>query len=183
MSRPLRLCIFSRILKEKGIDDAIEIVKLANRKSGEQRFFLDIYGRIEASYETEFCELTAENKTVCRYLGVKNAGAGPKVIAGYFALLFPTYYMGEGFAGTILDGFSAGRPVIANDWRYNSEIVEDGVNGFIYPYRDIDKAADTIIGLSEDLELYKKVCRGAAASAWEYASENVMKRFCAYLGI
>ena len=46
-------------------------------------------------------------------------------------LLFPTYYDGEGFAGTLIDAMAAGVPVIASNWRYNSEIIKDGKIGFI----------------------------------------------------
>ncbi len=46
-------------------------------------------------------------------------------------MLFPTYWKGEGFPGVIIDAFVAGLPVIATDWNMNTEIIEDGVNGFI----------------------------------------------------
>ena len=49
----------------------------------------------------------------------------------YFALLFPTHYEGEGFAGTLIDAYSAGVPVIASEWKYNSEVVNGDV-GYIY---------------------------------------------------
>ena len=47
-------------------------------------------------------------------------------------MIFPTYYVGEGFPGTIIDAFSSGIPDIATDWRYNSEIVQNGKTGYIY---------------------------------------------------
>ena len=49
--------------------------------------------------------------------------------------MFPTYYAGEGFAGTLIDAYSAGIPVIASDWKYNSEIVNESV-GFVYKTGD-----------------------------------------------
>lgn len=54
-----------------------------------------------------------------------------EVLKNYDALLFPTYYEGEGFAGTIIDAFAAGLPVIASDWKYNSEIIKQGITGVI----------------------------------------------------
>ena len=49
----------------------------------------------------------------------------------YFALLFPTYFHGEGFAGCLIDAFFAGIPVIATDWLYNKDIIN---NSFISHY-------------------------------------------------
>ena len=57
------------------------------------------------------------------------------ILKNYFALLFPTYYDGEGFAGTLIDAFSAGVPVIASDWKYNAEIVNEKV-GIVYSAKD-----------------------------------------------
>ena len=66
----------------------------------------------------------------------------------YFVLLFPTNYEGKGFAGILIDAYSAGVPVIAYDWKYNAERVNETVGG-VYPtgdqlaFVDILKAAAT----------------------------------------
>ena len=46
-------------------------------------------------------------------------------------MLFPTYYEGEGFAGTLIDAMAAGVPVIASNWRYNKEIVINNKTGLL----------------------------------------------------
>jgi len=67
-------------------------------------------------------------------------------------LLFPTYYEGEGFPGTIIDAFSSGLPAIATDWRYNSELISNGETGFIYKLNNYKET-----GLMEILkEVYNK---------------------------
>ena len=43
---PIKLCTFSRIIKEKGIDDAIKAVIKANSDLGSNIFSLDIYGEV-----------------------------------------------------------------------------------------------------------------------------------------
>jgi glycosyltransferase involved in cell wall biosynthesis len=58
-----------------------------------------------------------------------------EVLKEYFSLLFPTYYEGEGFAGTLIDAYSAGVPVIATDWRYNAELINQNT-GYVYPTGD-----------------------------------------------
>ena len=36
------------------------------------------------------------------------------------------------FLGIIVESFASGLPVIASDWKYNSEIIQDGINGLLF---------------------------------------------------
>ena len=126
---PHKLCIFSRIMKEKGIDLAIKAVASTNLEYG-TIFTLDIYGPIDESYYQDFYKAINSNPFI-NYCGVKKPEESKILLSKYFALLFPTYYPGEGMAGTIIDAFFAGCPVIASDWKYNKEIVNDKV-GLIF---------------------------------------------------
>ena len=47
--KPLKLCTFSRVMKEKGIEDAIKAIEKFNRNAGELVFELDIYGQIDGN--------------------------------------------------------------------------------------------------------------------------------------
>lgn len=129
---PYRLCTFSRVKKEKGIIDAINAVKEINEELGEIAFTLDIYGTVEDIFECEFKKAIIENEDSCRYKGVIEFNKSTNILKDYFALIFPTYYEGEGFPGTIIDAFSSALPVIATDWKYNSEIILNNVTGLIY---------------------------------------------------
>ncbi len=129
---PYKLCTFSRVMKEKGIEDAINAVKAVNENCGKTVYTLDIYGQVDSSQTQWFDDLKREFPEYVRYMGCIDADKSVEVIKNYFALLFPTHYEGEGFAGTLIDAFSAGVPVIASDWKYNSEIVNENV-GYIYP--------------------------------------------------
>ena len=54
-SKPFKLCTFSRVMKEKGIEDAVNAVEEINKKYDETIFTLDIYGQIDAM-QTEWFE-------------------------------------------------------------------------------------------------------------------------------
>lgn len=177
LKKKLKVCTYSRVIKEKGILDAIEIVKSANQMLGENKFYLDIYGKISNEFKPELKRAIETNGEVVKYCGVKNADQGAETLSNYFALLFPTYYEGEGFAGTILDAFVGKTPVIANDWKYNSEIIENGKNGFIYSYRNIDEAAKYLVLLYTNPEVYRKVQEGCKQSAHEFSTDVVLNRF------
>lgn len=132
LEKPYKLCTFSRVMKEKGIEDAIEAVISANEKLGYTAFSLDIYGQIEDTQLEWFEEQKRKFTGYIHYGGLVSFDKSVEVLKTYFALLFPTYYEGEGFAGTLIDAFSAGVPIIASDWKYNSEIVTENV-GLLYP--------------------------------------------------
>ena len=76
-------------------------------------------------YKERFAHLINQNKDFVEYKGVANYNQTVDVLKNYFALLFPTYFHGEGFAGCIIDAFFAGIPIIATDWLYNKDIVKD----------------------------------------------------------
>lgn len=60
--------------------------------------------------------------------------------ADYFAL-----YSGyEGLPHTILEALRAGTPIIASDKGGNPEVVQDGINGLLVPYVDVDALTQTI---------------------------------------
>lgn len=134
--KPYRLCTFSRVMKEKGIEDAIEAVKKINESHEEVLFELDIFGQVDDGQLQWFENLEAGFPKYIRYGGFVPFDKTVDVLKNYYALLFPTYYSGEGFAGTLLDAMAAGVPVVASDWKYNSEIVIPGKTGILVKAMD-----------------------------------------------
>lgn len=159
---PLRLVTFSRVMKEKGIEDCINAVINVNEKMGANIFSLDIYGQIDPNQYDWFNELlktTIRNfNSFIQYKGVVPFNESTKVLCDSYALLFPTYYEGEGFAGTLIDALAVGIPVVASDWRYNKEIISDGITGKIISlsndnsdYASEENALERIMILEEAL--------------------------------
>lgn len=75
-------------------------------------------------------------------------------------MLFPTYYSGEGFAGTLIDAFSAGVPVIASDWKYNAEIVNEDV-GCLFAAGKTNELKKILLDIANDpnqILIKKKLC-------------------------
>ena len=172
---PLPVCTYSRVTESKGIADAAAICRRANAILGRDAFRLEVYGNIAPEYRADFEALCVKEAAVMRYCGVKNADEAVETLSGQFALLFPTYYEGECFAGTVLDAFLSRTPIIANDWKYNGEVIRDGENGFLYPFRDIAAAAERLVALYKDPALYARIQEGCAESARAYASDRVLE--------
>lgn len=171
---PLRLCTFSRVMKEKGIGDAVNAVKQINEQAGKTVYVLDIYGQTDKNQREWFDDLQAAFPRHIRYCGLVPFDKSTEVLKEYFALLFPTCYKGEGFAGTLLDAYSAGLPVIASDWKYNAELVTDRV-GYTYPTGDQARFIEILkeIAVNPSLILQKK--KLCILEAREYRIEKVTR--------
>lgn len=154
---PYKLCTFSRVMREKGIEDAVNSIIAINTLLGYTAFSLDIFGEVNKNQTQWFDSLQKEFPSYIRYGGLVPFNKSVDILKEYFALLFPTYYEGEGFAGTLIDAFSAGVPVIATDWKYNIELVNDNV-GFIYPTGDNQALVEILkfIAINPTLILGKK---------------------------
>jgi len=171
---PLHVCTYSRVTKSKGIEDAVQTVRKANEIAGKEVFFLDVFGAVDSGYREEFEKLCSGNDDVMTYAGTRDADQTLLTLRDQFALLFPTWYEGECFAGTVLDAFLSRTPIIANDWKFNSQVIRDKEDGFLYPFRDTSEAARLLVSLYEDRELYGKIQKGCAESSMKYSSDNVL---------
>lgn len=178
---PYKLCTFSRVMKEKGIEDAIEAVKAVNEKNKKIVYTLDIYGNIDKKYKERFEKLQDKFPEFVEYKGVIDFKESVSVIKDYFVLLFPTYYEGEGFAGTILDAFAAGVPVISTNWRYNSEIIQNEQNGILYDYKDKMQLSVILETIKHDPSIINKMKKNCILDAKLYSPDIVIKEFSRHL--
>lgn len=179
-TEPYKLCTFSRVMKEKGIEDAIEAVEYINGKYKREVYQLDIYGLIDEEYKERFSSIITKCSSSVSYKGLVPYDKSVEVIRDYFALLFPTYWFGEGFPGTIVDAFSSGVPVIATDWSANKEIVEHLQTGLIYPNEDVRDLKDALIWAKDNTSILFDMKFNCVKKAKDYQPdihiEKIIKR-------
>lgn len=181
-SEPYRLCTFSRVMKEKGIEDAIDAVRAINAELHRNAVTLDIYGPAEEAYLSHL-KKTLAGDDACRYCGVVPADESVETLKDYYALLFPTHWKHEGMPGTIIDALSAGVPVIARRWQYCDEMLQHGVTGYIYDFDKPEKLKDTIlfaIHHADDTVAMRAECLKRAQG---YSEEHVMKEIARQIGL
>ena len=172
---PYKLCTFSRVMKQKGIEDAVNAVKAVNEHFGRTVYALDIYGQIDADQTDWFESLKESFPDYVTYGGLVSFDKSTDVLKKYFALLFPTYYEGEGFAGTLIDAFAAGVPVIASDWKYNPEIVADGQLGYVYSLKNDNGLEIVLKQVLDDIEAFCSMKKECLRTAERYLPENVLE--------
>lgn len=164
---PYKLCTFSRVMKEKGIEDIVHVISTINHEKSRMVFLLDVYGQIDSSYEREFAALLDANSNFVTYRGCVPSAESVHVIKDYFMLVFPTRFYTEGIPGTIIDAYAAGVPVLSSQWESFSDVVDDGITGIGYPFECLTELKDTLMYLSEKPEAIldmKKNCIVKASS-------------------
>lgn len=171
-SEPYRFCVFSRVMREKGIEDAIDAIEEINEATGRKVCSLDIYGRIDDEYKERFEEILKYVTDAVRYKGMVSYDKSVETIKDYYALLFPTHWIGEGFPGTIVDAFSAGLPVIATDWNCNAEIIENKKNGILYPNDEIKNLTEAIKWLLNNDDKINQIKSNCIMSAKKYQPDK-----------
>lgn len=172
--KAIALCTFSRVMKEKGIGDAVEAVRQANDLLHREAFTLDIYGPVWPTQQGWFDDLCSSFPTSVRYRGTIEYNKSVGVLKDYFALLFPTYYEGEGVAGTFIDSFAAGLPCIASDWHDNARIVRQGVTGLIFPPKDVDALVRILLDIAENPTLLMTMRKDCILEAKSFLPQSVM---------
>ncbi|MCR2823817.1 glycosyltransferase family 4 protein [Lederbergia panacisoli] len=180
LSIPSKVCMVSRVNQEKGVEDAIEIVKRINKSSGRVKVILDIYGPIENEYEERFYSVIHEHTDCISYKGSINYNEIINVLSKYYLLLFPTKYYTEGFPGTIIDGLLAGVPVVASRWESYDDIIKDGVTGITYEFgdnNDFYSKLDYLLNNPKVVESMKKESLNEAKKyTADYAMENLINK-------
>jgi glycosyltransferase involved in cell wall biosynthesis len=146
-----QLAFLGRITPEKGIAQAIEIAKMANKKL--------IIGAVidptKQDYYDEEIKPQIDGKNII-YLGEVSNAVKNDVLRTSEALLFPIKWQ-EPFGLVLVEAMATGTPVIASAMGSVSEIIQDGKTGFIIS--DLDNSDSYVQKLSIVNTIDRKYCR------------------------
>jgi len=140
----LRLIFISWVRKEKGAFVLLEALRNLSLVEKEN-IVCDIYGPIVESDRAQFEDEIAET-TCASYHGVIDPHDVLPLMQQYNALVFPTFYQGEGQPGVVLETMVAGIPPITTNFRSIPEVVQDGVNGLLV---EPENAADVTTAIQK----------------------------------
>lgn len=181
IQKPIRFCIFSRVMKQKGIEHAVSAIKKMNEIYGEESCCLDIYGQIEKNEEEWFESLQQLFPQNIAYKGMVAFDKSVEALKGYSALLFPTLFFTEGIPGTIIDAYAAGVPVISSQWASFSDIIDEGVTGFGYEFGSEDALYNVLEQVISSPEILGTMKQNCIAKANLFLPQNAMSGLFANL--
>ena len=86
----------------------------------------------------------------------------------------------EGFGMVLLEAQTVGLPVVSFACKCGpSEIVNDGVDGYLVAPGDVDAMADRLVRLMQDGALRRRMGARAFANAARFSTDAVMKQWMA----
>ncbi len=174
-------CTFSRVIFEKGIEDAVLSIEEICKKYPNLDIKLDIYGPIDKVYEQRFFNLI-NNSIHCKYKGVIAPDQSVSVLKDYYCLLFPTFWKSEGMPGTIIDSFCAGLPVIARRWILCDELITDSYNGLVYDFEKPEELKNKIEYAILNKEKIFQMKKNCLQDANKFTEDAVIKCILEELG-
>ena len=126
------------VTEDKGVFDLVEIARLLRDRG--HRFTMSIVG--EGVPE----EIARLKELICRYdlaefvrlTGVLIGEQKFELLQQTTIFLFPTYFRAETQPTAIMEALAVGVPAVAYDWRGINTIIDQGVNGYLVPLRDVD---------------------------------------------
>jgi colanic acid/amylovoran biosynthesis glycosyltransferase len=81
------------------------------------------------------------------------------------AFVLPSIGLGEAWPVSVMEAMAAGLPVIASAIGATPEMITPGYDGFLTPQRDDNSLMESIIRLSKDVELRRRVGQAARQTA------------------
>ena len=171
-SEIIKFVFLSRIHPDKGCPLIINSVKQLNKKGYKYGFVVDFYGPIDPEYN-EFLD-SIKGVDNINYRGfLKLDKKGYDRLAEYDMMLFPTFWNGEGFPGIVVDAFTAGLPILASDWNFNTELVDENT-GIIIPHSNQEALTNAMLNILQgnvDLAGLSKNCYN---KAMDFDDRNVL---------
>lgn len=113
------------------------------------------------------------------YRGVLQPNEVISTLQKYDALIFPSHYDGEGCPGILVEALSASLPIIASDWKYNSEFVKNGINGFLCGTFNVEEYIQDILLLFDPV-LRLNMSKHSYLLCENYSTTNARKKIKEY---
>jgi glycosyltransferase involved in cell wall biosynthesis len=156
---PLRVAVVARMIRPKGIAEAVEAVRLAQDMGAPLE--LDLYGGRDPENPLSIAE--ADLRRWSQQSGINWHGVTndvPAVWHDHHVALFLSSYR-EGVPRTVTEAAACGRPIVTTDAIGCRELVRHEVEGLLVPPGDVAAAARALHRLAGDTALRARL--GAAA--------------------
>lgn len=146
-NEPLRYVFLSSVRNKKGVGTMIEAFREALARGVNAT--LDIYGPIKSDFDRSLFGGVCEDGPIAYCGEIPNAEV-IGVLGSYDCFVFPSEHESEGFPAVLAEAMAASLPIMASDICYNSEIVCEGRNGWLYPSGDVSALAALFLRADSD---------------------------------
>lgn len=169
---PFKIVLVGRLSPDKGQDYAIEAFNIVSRAMPQAHLHFYGIGSTGKELQKKITELGLNNRIFLE-------GFAKNVADVYHsaALSICTSRI-EGFSMANQESLQMGCPVVSFDCRYGpSDMIQDGVNGFLVPPGDVKALAEKIILILQNPELRQKLSENAPETVQKYSRPAVAKQW------
>lgn len=168
----------ARMLWDKGVGEFVQAAEILHPKFPNTRFVLvgpaDDENPSAINRET-IAEWTA-SRPYLEWWGPKEASEMHQITSQATIIALPTFYP-EGLPKCLLEGAACGKALVASDIPACREIVRDGVNGLLVPYKDSKALSLAIEKILRNPDLLKKFGKnGRNFACTEFAEEIIVSQ-------
>ena len=156
--RQVAVGLVARLVEEKGVPELIEAAKRLD-----SRYAVFIVGpKDHEKSDAVSDELLSEAEANgVRFLGMRKDVE--RLYQAFDLFVLPSHR--EGFPRAAMEAAASGLPVIATDIRGCRQVVDHGVNGYLFPVRDVDALTRAITKVGEEPELRAAMSRSSVERA------------------
>ena len=151
---PLRLAFIGRVSKYKGV----HLLLKAFQQLAPDKILLDIYGPVTEDEYAAGCRQQSAEMPNVHWMGAIASEKVVNILSAYDLLCLPSTFS-EMSPLVIPEAFAAGIPVLASNVYGNAEQIKDGVNGWLFDFKDVPslkKKLETLIAHPELIDAAKK---------------------------
>lgn len=150
------LSILARLEPVKGHKFILEAAKIVKERGFDAKFIIAGTGSAEAELK-EKSEKMRLSDTVIFTGFVSDVGG----IANITDISLNASYGTEATSIALLEGMCLGKPAVVSDFGGNPGVIEDGVNGYLFPSKNSSAMAERLCEILSDDSLYKKLSEGS----------------------
>lgn len=169
----VKFVFLSRIVEQKGCGIIIKATEELNEKY-KDKFIVDFYGSIGDDYKNFENEIKSISNINYRGFLDLRVSKNYDTLSSYDAMLFPTFWHGEGFPGILIDAFVCGLPVIATKWHLNGDILENNKTGILIAPKDVKDLARAMKDIIENPNCLTEMTKNCQKEAMNYSTESVV---------
>jgi glycosyltransferase involved in cell wall biosynthesis len=155
---PLKLIYIGRLVRSKGIFEAVEAVRLLRER--DLHVHLNIVGAGPDSEELRHSILDAGVQDCVQILGLLHGADKGRILEESDVLVFPTYLL-EGVPYTLLESMAAGAVPVTCSVGAIREVLSKGQCAITVPPRDASAVAEAVQSLHRDREMARALSEAA----------------------
>ncbi len=172
-----------RLAEKKGVSYAIEAMRQVNNAI----LVIAGDGPLKSKLQRQAETVQKESGSTILFLGAKTHEELKGIYASADLFVMPSITAKdgdkEGFGLVILEAFASGLPIVASRSGGITDIVKDGVNGYLAEEKDVSGLADRINIVLQDKNIYNKMQTEAKKMAQRYDYCEIAKRYAVFLNL